>query len=265
MPIVLHANNPAQVASASSIEALVGEPAKRLLILSGIAIPNFWTNHDEETRSDEVVVRLGVFVSSVDRSAVHVGLAHIANDETAFAFGVNANQLEVEAGTGELLLRVWVTALGEETLIRRFGYHVVAHVRMVAARISGTIALPKSVLDVSRMSPTEVASLFRITANTQETVNPPPPSFSYFKYTPVATGQTQTVRDSPETSYIDYKIDGCPFNVALYVDVALQGRLAAVGGVGVGQTAGPRPVVLTNVQPDASGVDFGVGRIAGPR
>ena len=265
MAIVLHANDPAQVASASSIEALLGEPAKRLMIFSGIAIPNFWTNHDEEPRSDEVVVRLGVFVSSVERSAIHVGLAHIANDETAFAFGVNANQLEVEPRSGELLLRVFVTALGEETLIRRFGYHVVAHVRVVAARISGTIALPKSVLDVSQMPAAEIASLFRITANTQETINPPPPGFSYFKYTPVATGQTQAVRSNAETCFIDYKIDGCPFNVALYVDVTAQGRLAAVPGIGIGQTAGPRPVVLTNLQPDASGVDFGVGRIVGPR
>jgi hypothetical protein len=265
MAIVLHASDPAQVASASSLEALIGEPAKRLFIFSGIAIPNFWTNHDEETRSDEVIVRLGVFVSSIDRAAVHVGLAHIANDETAFAFGVNANQLEVEPGTGELLLRVFVTALGEETLIRRFGYHVVAHVRTVAARISGTIALPKNILDVADMPDAEVASLFRITANTQETIKPPPPAFSYFKYTPVATGQTQVVRQSPDTCFIDYKIDGCPFNAALYVEVALQGRLAAIPGVGVGQTAGPRPVVLTNIQPDASGVDFGIGRIPGPR
>lgn len=265
MTIVLHANDPLQVASASSIEALIGEPAKRLMIFSGIAIPNFWTNHDEETRADEVVVRLGVFVSSVDRFAVHVGLAHIANDETNFAFGVNSNKLEVEGGSGELLLRVSLTALGEETWIRRFGYHVVAHVRVVAARISGTIAIPKDVLDMSGMSANEIASMFEITANKQETITPPPPGFSYFKLTPLAKGETQAMRHDQSTTFVDYKIDGCPFTVPLYVEVKALGRLAASGNIGIGQTAGPRPVVLTNVQPDASGVDFGVARFVGPR
>jgi len=31
-------------------------------------------------------------------------------------------------------------------------------------------------------------------------------------------------------------------------------------GVGVGQVAGLRPVVLTNLAPDANGVDFAVAR-----
>jgi len=37
--ITLHADNPAEVSSPSFFECLVGDPAKKLVIFSGIAIP----------------------------------------------------------------------------------------------------------------------------------------------------------------------------------------------------------------------------------
>jgi hypothetical protein len=174
MTIQLSVLDPKQVAAPSMFEALIGEPAVRLAIFSGIAIPEFWTNHDEETSETDIVVRLNYHVAGLDRSVVHVGLASIENDETNFLFAVTMGKLEVEPGTGELLLRVWAAILGEQTLIHRFGYQIVAHVRAVAARISGTVIVPRGILDLSDMSQADIAGLFEITANRIEHVQAPP-------------------------------------------------------------------------------------------
>jgi hypothetical protein len=262
VPIVLSALDPGQVSSASSFEVLVGEQAQRLLILSGIAIPEFWTNHDEETKQDVVVVKLGVHVAVLDRATAHVGLASIANDETNFLFALTGPQVEVEPGTGELLLRVPAAILGEKTLIHRFGYQVVAHVRKVSARISGTIRVPRDILDIGGFPAASVASLFEITANKVELIVPPPGQvgFTTEKLIPVAAGSTGAVRADDSAHFVDYAIDACPFNTPLRVEVKPAGGLA-IAAVVAGQVAGPRPVVLTNLQPDASGVDFSVGRL----
>jgi len=209
--IVLSVLDPNQVAAPSMFDVLVGEPAQRLAIFSGIAIPNFWTNHDEEKREDEIIVRLNYHVASLDRAVTHVGLASIENDETNFLFAVDMGTLEKEEGSGELLLRVRAAILGEETLIHRFGYQIVAHVRRVAARISGTIAVPDDILDLGGMSPADAAGLFQITANRIERVTPPA-GFAFDKLVPVATGATGAVRNGPHDGFVDYVIDACPFS-----------------------------------------------------
>jgi hypothetical protein len=263
LPIILSALDPKQVASPSSFDVLIGEPARQLIILSGIAIPEFWTNHDEEVSRDEIVVKLGVFVARLERATAHVGLASIANDETNFLFALDTATVEAEPGTGELTLRVNAAILGEETLIHRFGYQIVAHAHRVFAQISGTIRLPREILDIEGWGAPDIASLFEITANRIEHVPTAPGQFAFDKLVAVAAGRTGVVRGTRTDAFIDYTIDGCPLNLPLIVEVRLVGRLALTG-VAVGQTAGPRPVLLTNLKPDATGVDFGVGRLRGP-
>ena len=106
MPITLSALDPKQVASATNFEVHLGEPATRLLILSGIAVPEFWTNHDEETNEQDIFVRLGVHVAQLDKAVTNVGLASIENDETNFLFAVDSGVLELEQPSGELVLKV---------------------------------------------------------------------------------------------------------------------------------------------------------------
>jgi hypothetical protein len=257
MTIHLSVLDPKQVSSPSSFEVHIGEPARRLMVFSGIAIPEFWTNHDEEVNTTDIVVHLNSFVSSLDQAVSHVGLASIANDETNFLFALDESNVELDA-SGELLLHVWASILGEETLIHRFGYQVVAHVHPVAARISGTIQVPKDILDIKGWDDAAVAGLFTITANRIEQVTTGP--FLFDKLIPVAWGATGALRTSPKANFVDYTIDACPFNMPLTVEVVLEGRLH-ISGVAVGQVAGPRPVVLTTSQPDATGVDFSVGRL----
>lgn len=265
MAIVLHSGDTQQVSSASSFEVLVGEPSRQLLVMSGIAIPAFWTNHDEEVNRTEIVVHLGVFVARLEHATAHVGLASIANDETNFLFALDNARVELDPRSGELLLKVDAALLGEETWLHRFGYQIVAHVHRVAARISGTIRLPRDILDIEGWSTPDVASLFVISANRIEQLPPSGSGMQFVteKLIPVAHGHIERVRTDDGDAYVDYAIDSCPFNVPLRVEVELVGRLD-LPSVGVGQTAGPRPVVLSASQPSATGVDFGVGRFRGP-
>jgi hypothetical protein len=261
--IVLHAHDPAHVSSPSSFEVEIGDPARQLVIFSGIAMPGFRVNHDEEPSGTEVLVKLGMVVAGVDRATAHVGLASIQNDETAFLFAADAVSVHAEEGTGELTLRVAVAAMGEHTYLHRFGYQVVAHVRRVIARISGTIRVPRDILDIEDWSREDLAALFAITANRVERAAPSGDmQFANDRLIPVAFGHVDSVRGANRDNFVEYHIDGCPFTLPLIVDVKLRGPLDRVG-VTAGQASGPRPVVLTNAEPDAD-VDFAVARFRGP-
>jgi hypothetical protein len=259
MAIVLSALDPKQVASATQFEVLLGEPAQRLLIMSGIAVPEFWTNHDEETNQQEILVRLGVHVAQLDKAVTNLGLASIENDETNFLFAIDSGQLELEAATGELVLRVVAAILGEETWLHRFSYQIVAHVRRARAQVSGVIGVPKDIRDLAELPPAALAAAFQITANRVERGGVPG-GFAFDKLIPVAVGAPGAVRRGNDNmQFVEYTIDNCPFATPLIVDVKLVGG-GWSGSVGVGQVAGPRPLTLTGVAPDATGVDFSVGR-----
>lgn len=261
MPITLSALDPKQVASATHFEVLLGEPATRLLILSGIAVPEFWTNHDEETNQQEILVRLGEHVAQLDNAVTNVALASIENDETNFLFRVDSGVLELEQPSGELVLRVQAAILGEETYLHRFSYQIVAHVRRARAQISGVIAVPNDIRDLQGLSPADLNAAFEITANRVERVNPPG-GFAFDKLIPMQVGATHAVRRGPNAmQFVEYSIDNCPFATPLVVEVKLTGTNWP-GQLGVGQVAGGRPITLTGLAPDASGVDFSVGRFA---
>jgi hypothetical protein len=261
--IILHASDPSQVASASSFEVLLGDPAVRLMIFSGIAIPERHVNDDGHLYPDEIVVKLGVNVSLLVKAVSHIGLASISNDDTAFTFATDSGTVEVESGTGELQLRVQSSLRGEDTYLHRFGYQIVAHVRKVSARIAGTITVPRAILDLTTLQPVEVPAQFVISANTVESVPDPSGIFgNYERVTPIAWGRTGELRNSDSECFVDYTIDGCPFNVPLRVVVeAASGSILQSRSAVCSQVAGPRPVLLTNVAPEVDGVDFLVSQM----
>jgi hypothetical protein len=249
-----------QVAGASSFEVVVGAPAQRLVIFSGIAIPEWRVNDDDRAYDNEIIVRLNYHVAMLDHAVTHVGLASIENDETNFLFAMNLGELKQDGQTGELLLHVDAALMGEDTYLHRFSYQIVAHVRRVSARISGTIAVPREIIDLMPLVATDVAGLLRVMASRVERITPSQ-GFAYDRLTPVQAGVLGAVRQGPQDCFVDYTIDACPFAVPLQVDVILGGVLASMG-LGVGQTGGARPVLLTAQAPDASGVDFGVARLS---
>jgi hypothetical protein len=249
-----------QVAGVSSFEAQIGAPTQRMVVFSGIAIPEWRVNDDSRPYDNEIVVKLNYFVDALDRATCHIGLASIENDETNFLFATNLGVVERDPHTGELQLRVQAALMGEKTILHRFSYQIVAHVRRVAARISGTITVPRKIHDLMALAPEAVAGLLSVMASRVVRVTPSQ-GFAYDQLTPVQPGVLGAVREGPRDCFVDYTIDACPFSVPLQVDVTLGGALATLG-LGVGQTAGARPVVLTTQAPDATGVDFAVARLS---
>jgi hypothetical protein len=261
--IVMHVSDPQQVASASSFEVLLGDPAVRLMIFSGIAIPERHVNDDDHTYPDTLIVKLGVSVSEVVTAVSHIGLASIANAETAFTFATDSGTVEIDPSTSELQLRVESSLRGEESYLHRFGYQVVAHVKKVSARIAGTITVPRSILDLTTLQPVEIAAQFAISANTVTLVSDPNGIFANWeRLTPVAWGQVGETRSDDDECFVDYTIDGCPFNTPLTVnaDVASGSQLQSHSAIST-QTAGPRPVLLTNTNPEVDGVDFLISQL----
>ena len=258
--ITLHASNPAEVATASFFESFVGDPAKRLLIFSGIAIPSIKVNHDEDIYPHEVIVRLGQFATVLHASVSHVALASVSNDESAFVFAVDSGKLELEA-SGELILRVNTATMGEKTGLHRFSYQIVAHVSAVAARISGTIRVPRAIRDICpewTRDPQGVMGLFIPTANRRDEDRSG--MFVVEKFVPLANGVVTGTRRAKEDCFIDYVIDNCPFNVPLHVHVDLASWFPSPPCV-CGPVSPPAIVTLTTAAPEASGVDFYVSRM----
>ena len=257
MPVIeLNALDENEVASRTSFEVLTG--GERWLIMSGVAIPKFWTNHDEEVNYAQIVVKLGEYATGLKDAVAHIGLASFTGEETDFQFAIGEQVVEID--NGQLQLRVNSAILGEHAVLHRFGYQIVAHVTRVRAKVSGTITVPKAIADVENASDAEIGSMLQITASTITMQEAPPGGYATEKQTPVAAGVTTGRRSSPSANLIDYEVDGCPYNTPIRVEVKLAGALA-ITGVAAGQTAGPLPVVLSSGTPEVSGVDFAVSRI----
>jgi hypothetical protein len=209
----------------------------------------------------EILVRLGVYVAQLDPGSVtNLGLASIENDETNFLFRVDSGVLEHEQPSGELVLRVQAAILGEETYLHRFSYQIVAHVRRARAQISGVIAIPNDIRNVRDLPPAELRAAFEISANRVERGGVPG-GFMFDNLIPILPGMTQAVLRSPQgMQFVEYRIENCPFATPLIVNVKLTGN-GWNGSLIAGQVAGNRPITLTGLSPDASGVDFSVSHL----
>ncbi len=91
--MALDANNPEQVASHSVIDADLGIMGRRLVVISGIAIRD-WKIDSDQVVTGEVRVLLRVPAENVEQSTIHVGLASIGNDDTAWVFDTDTARLE---------------------------------------------------------------------------------------------------------------------------------------------------------------------------
>jgi hypothetical protein len=256
--ITLVASDPNQVPSASSLEVLLGDPSRRMMIFSGIARPQIETDDDDTIYRDEVIVKLGVNVQTIHAAVCQVGLASISNGESAFVLATDTGVLELDPGSSELQLRVKTAVLGEKSALSRFSYQIVAHVSKVAAQISGTIRVQRDIRDLESASPEQLGALFYPTASRMDQITSG--SFVVNKLVPLAWGQCGAIRATAAECFVDYVIDGCPFGVPLYVSVDLSADFPSPP-CQCGQVSGARPVVLTNVEPEATGIDFAVVRV----
>jgi hypothetical protein len=248
--------DPNQVSAPSSLEVQLADPNLTLLIFSGIAVPGIEIDDDDDIYRDEVTVHLNFYVSALHESVTQVGLASISNDESAFVFATDTGKLIVDPTSLELQLVVNTAIMGDDSSLSRFSYQIVAQATKVSSRISGAIIMPRNFFDPTQHSLSELASLFRIRANRIEILPPDPgSSFTAEKLIPVATGEPEKASCQREECFVNYVIDGCPFNIPLRVTVELGdilGRRSAL------QVAGPNPVLLTSLVPAVSGVNFAI-------
>jgi hypothetical protein len=256
--ITLDANNPNHVSGKRAIEAELGQPDRKMLIFSGIAIPDFHINDDDHNYSEHVVLNLRRSVLAVEQATVSIGLASIGNDDTTFLIACDTASLDIDPSSQELLLTADLVLRGEGTGLMRFGYQIVTIVTTQATGISGAIRWEKSIFDASKLNSGQIAQLFNITANHVEHVNPPS-GFAFDKFIPVASGVTNGFSKDGHDFVVPYEIPGAPYNQPLVVRLEVGNLFIAVGGGPVaGQTGGPNPVVLTVANPGVTGVDFRV-------
>jgi hypothetical protein len=252
--IQLDANNPAQVAGATVVEADLGQPDRKMIILSGTAIPQWEIDDDGNTYRETAVVNLRRTVLAVEQATVAVGLASIGNDDSTFLFAADSAGLDIDPVSQELLLTVNMALQGSHTGLARFGYQVVAIVTTQATGISGTIRWARDVFDASGLTLGQQAQLFGITANRVDHVAPPG-GFAYDQYTPLASGVPTGFGTDGNDFTMPYEIPGAPYNQPLVVQVQVGSLFQAPDPV-AGQTGGPNPVVLTIATPGVTGVDF---------
>ena len=104
--INLDANNPNQVSSARVIQADLGEANRKMLILSGIAIPQWIVNDDDNTYREIATVNLRTTILAVEQATISIGLASIGNDDSTFLFAADSAGLDIDPVSQELLLTV---------------------------------------------------------------------------------------------------------------------------------------------------------------
>lgn len=258
--IELDSNINAQVDNARVIEATLGQTDRKLMIFSGIALPEWSVNDDEHVYHEDVIVNLRRTVLAVEQATVTVGLASISNDDTVFLIAADTASIDIKPGSQELILKVALALQGEHTGLNRFGYQVVAVVTTQATGISGTIRWSRDVFDAANQSSGQIAQMFRITANTVERVSPPQ-GFAFDRYTPVAPGVTTGFSHLDNDFLVPYEIPGAPYNQPLVVRVEVGAGFNASGSPAAGQISGPNPVVLTVMTPGVTNVDFRVSAI----
>jgi hypothetical protein len=254
---LLDANDPNQVDSPRIIEVDLPDPNQKMLILSGIARPEWSITDDANVYFETVTVNLRRSVLAVVQATVAVGLASIGNKDTAFQFACNSTDLQPDPKSQELMLTVQLALRGDYSTLNRFGYQVVTIVTIQTTGISGTIRWAKNIFDGSSLTPAQLAQIFLIAANTTQTIIPPQ-GFQYIQYTPVAYGVATGITNDGNDYIVAYNIPGGPYNTPLVPTVAVGTLFGATGPVLCGQVSGPNPVILTVTHPGATNVNFRV-------
>jgi hypothetical protein len=257
--IQLDVNNPSEVSSPTSIEVdVAGQSSQKMIVLSGIACPEWEVTDDGHLYDQSVVVNLRRTVLAVVQATVSVGLASIGNKNTTFQFACDSSALVADPVTQELTLNADLALRGDWSILNRFGYQIVAIVTTQSTGISGVIRWSRGLFDPSTLPAGELGSLFLITANVVTGYPGPPGGFGGSTLTPVASGSVAGITSDANDYIAAYNIPGGPYNQPLVIRADPSALFKTPWPPYSQQGAGPNPVVLTVVQPSASGVDFRV-------
>jgi hypothetical protein len=138
VPIDLHVNDPAQVASVQRIDATI-DAGREMIILSGIARPERQCTDDAHSYPDEVIVHLGVQAPHVQQATATVGLASIHADDTNFVLATDSATVDPDPQTGELRLHIDTNIMGDPARLNRIGYQVIAIVPTADSWVRGVV------------------------------------------------------------------------------------------------------------------------------
>ncbi|WP_350247596.1 hypothetical protein RBB84_12355 [Rhodococcus sp. D-6] len=258
-----------QVSGHSVIDADLGIGGRRLMVLSGIAIP-FWSVDSDELHQTDCRVNLRVQAGNVESATIHVGLASIRNDDSSWVFASDVARWEVNAA-GELILIVHLALLGEPSSLYRFSYQVVLTTRVVTTEISGKIRWKPGVFTPpgSALTASAIGPLLRVTLN-ERTVTKFAGSSTTFAYEnetlkPIGAGEIVNVRLTDGEYLADYRISGCPKGIELKVTVEPVGFPPGVKYVTFPEQNGGDVVNLSVANPSRTNVDFRVDVYRGPK
>jgi hypothetical protein len=228
----------------------------QLLVISGIAIPDWGINDNDHLYQDTVQVRLGVYAVSIRTASVDVALCSIANGDSTFTFAVDSATVGMSA-TGELTLTVDVACQGSHTALSRFSYQIVALVELATARISGTISWLGRLWEPPGSPPGDLAAAAANLGIVASQLVPPAAQQSFPSWLPVGHGQATSITRVPvgldTLVEAEYEILGIPFGQELAVAVTPSPVFAQHAGndaVVAVQTSGPAQFTLTPAAPD---------------
>jgi hypothetical protein len=259
---ILHAGDPNQVSSAAVIDFSVGNPGKRMLVLSGIAIPAADTNDEDDVGHPHVIVKLGVSVRSIESASALVGLASITNDDSNFVFAADTAKVFADSQSGELTLDINSGLCGDGTALNRIGYQVVCIASTLDSVISGEIAWTRNIRDTAQDGPATIDPFFRIEAGRMEPGPAPPGGFASARFVPVAMGRVVDVDSGSDGWAAKYEITNLPLGQPLVVQVTIgPGFSGSQFPIAAGRSGGPDPVVLTLSALQVDGVNFRIALV----
>lgn len=245
-----------QVASVSFLDADLGVGGRRLLVLSGIALTD-WKYDSDAVWRGETQVRLGVFASNLEQWSAFVGLASIANDESAFVFSADTASVRLDPSTGELLLHINTALMGEWSYLGRLSYQVVVTVVRVSPHIAGTITWHRSLFTPSSLDPSLVAGgLIVMASHVEFSGTPGDQRWGTLSRTPIAPGQVTKLEEQKDYFVAYYRVENPRMAISLQVSIDVGGPFPP--GTVAGQVSGPTEFTLTGAAPSIDGVNFNI-------
>lgn len=251
----LFSNDPSQVSSFSYIGVELVDPSRMMHILSGIAIPAFHTDDAGSTHRTTCEIDLGIALPDAQQAVAQVGLGSIINDESSFLFAVDNARVEIEGGTGRILLFADLALKGSGSGLERFGFQVVVVSGIRSTGVTGRVLWDKSLFDATNALESQWKSLMVINANITREIDAPLGGFKSSKLVPIRSTGPQSLHRDGDDFWMPYAIDNLPLDTPMVINVDHLATVFPLGSA-AGQIRGPKVINLHPGHLSEAGVDF---------
>jgi hypothetical protein len=200
-------------------------------------------------------VDLGIALPDAQQTVAQVGLASIINDESSFLFAVDNARVEIEAGTGRILLFVDLALKGSKSGLERFGFQVVVVSGVRSTGVTGRVIWDKSLFDATNATELQWRGLMSINANIIHEVDSPGSAFKATTLVPIRSTGPQSLHHDGDDFWVPYAIESLPLDTPLVINVDHLATVFPLGS-GAGQIAGPKVINLHPGHLSEAGIDF---------